>query len=211
VKIRAQHVVLVAVAVAAGFVGHQLNKHPKVQSAITDAANDVEATRYFRATGFSCGVEAWSVKTMSDSQASSVNLTPALTTIHTLVGLPVTSPGQRTVPPQAWLLNGTRLISYKLEADSDIHLVLKSPITGQTMIAEIPAPACATGSIVITQIQAARAAFTVQVGTPQTYFTTVNLPVRIVGVGFFDFLHGQTGVAPNGVELHPVISFVRLK
>jgi hypothetical protein len=29
--------------------------------------------------------------------------------------------------------------------------------------------------------------------------------VRVTGVGFFDFLHGQTGVAPNGIELHPVL------
>lgn len=28
---------------------------------------------------------------------------------------------------------------------------------------------------------------------------------RIVGVGFFDRVHGQTGVAPNGIELHPVL------
>lgn len=27
----------------------------------------------------------------------------------------------------------------------------------------------------------------------------------MTGVGFFDFLHGQSGVAPNGIELHPVI------
>ena len=27
------------------------------------------------------------------------------------------------------------------------------------------------------------------------------------GVGFFDRIHGQTGVAPNGIELHPVVSF----
>ena len=26
----------------------------------------------------------------------------------------------------------------------------------------------------------------------------------VMGVGFFDFLHGQDGVAPNGIELHPV-------
>ncbi len=25
------------------------------------------------------------------------------------------------------------------------------------------------------------------------------------GVGFFDFIHGQTGVAPNGIELHPIL------
>jgi hypothetical protein len=29
--------------------------------------------------------------------------------------------------------------------------------------------------------------------------------VRVTGVGFFDFLHGQRGVAPNGIELHPVL------
>jgi len=27
----------------------------------------------------------------------------------------------------------------------------------------------------------------------------------VTGVGFFDFLHGQTGVAPNGIELHPLL------
>ena len=29
----------------------------------------------------------------------------------------------------------------------------------------------------------------------------------IDGVGFFDRLHGQAGVAPNGIELHPVLRF----
>jgi hypothetical protein len=27
----------------------------------------------------------------------------------------------------------------------------------------------------------------------------------VTGVGFFDFMHGQTGVAPNGIELHAVM------
>jgi hypothetical protein len=26
-------------------------------------------------------------------------------------------------------------------------------------------------------------------------------------VAFFDFFHGQTGVAPNAIELHPVLRF----
>src|SRR5207245_1819994 len=30
--------------------------------------------------------------------------------------------------------------------------------------------------------------------------------VQVRGVGFFDFLHGQTGVAPNGIEIHPVLN-----
>jgi hypothetical protein len=29
----------------------------------------------------------------------------------------------------------------------------------------------------------------------------------VTGVAFFDFLHGQTGVAPNAIELHPVLAF----
>jgi hypothetical protein len=31
--------------------------------------------------------------------------------------------------------------------------------------------------------------------------------VTITGVGFWDAKHGQTGVAPNGIELHPVLGF----
>jgi len=38
-----------------------------------------------------------------------------------------------------------------------------------------------------------------------TSFQTANIPVQIKGRGMFDFLHGQTGVAPNGIELHPVL------
>jgi hypothetical protein len=29
----------------------------------------------------------------------------------------------------------------------------------------------------------------------------------VIGVAFFDFNHGQTGVAPNAIELHPVLRF----
>jgi hypothetical protein len=39
---------------------------------------------------------------------------------------------------------------------------------------------------------------------------TAVLRRRSPGVAFFDFLHGQTGVAPNGIELHPVLDFACL-
>ncbi|HEX4713356.1 MAG TPA: hypothetical protein VH164_00350, partial [Ktedonobacteraceae bacterium] len=41
--------------------------------------------------------------------------------------------------------------------------------------------------------------------TVTSSFQTANVPVTVTGVGFFDFLHGQTGVAPNGIELHAVL------
>src|SRR5262249_5665140 len=44
--------------------------------------------------------------------------------------------------------------------------------------------------------------------TATTSFQTANIPVQVTGVGMFDFLHGQTGVAPNGIELHPVLNIV---
>ena len=33
---------------------------------------------------------------------------------------------------------------------------------------------------------------------------------RVTGVAFFDFDHGQTGVAPNAIELHPILRFACL-
>ncbi len=96
------------------------------------------------------------------------------------------------------------LTQYKLEADSDYHLVL-SDGSGHTMIAEIPDPACVgSTSPLLTSIQKSRSEFDARY-TPTTSFQTANVPVTITGVGFFDFLHGQTGVAPNGIELHAVL------
>jgi len=40
-----------------------------------------------------------------------------------------------------------------------------------------------------------------------SWFTKLRGNVRIKGVGFWDEIHGQTGVAPNGIELHPVLRF----
>jgi hypothetical protein len=43
---------------------------------------------------------------------------------------------------------------------------------------------------------------------PRDTFRNIHGLATISGVGFFDFLHGQRGVAPNAIELHPVLSFV---
>ena len=223
--IRKFHASLIAVAVAvlasgATYAAQQLDKHPRVQAAITDTANDIEATRYFRALGFSCGVESWDIKVMRDAAAAAVNLTPTKTNIPTLIAKSGPS-GARLQPGQAWQLTGTRLIKAKLESDSDVHLVLQSTLAGNpTMIAEIPEPGCAgptasapSGSRVLTQITAARAAFATQVTDPGSLFNfrtfTPPLSVTLVGIGFVDFAHGQTGADLNQIELHPVISFRR--
>ncbi len=35
-------------------------------------------------------------------------------------------------------------------------------------------------------------------------------PATIAGVGFGDRMHGQTGVAPKGAELHPVVALTNV-
>src|SRR5262249_10830121 len=71
-----------------------------------------------------------------------------------------------------------------------------------------PLPSCVgSGSPFASGISHARAQFDAKF-TATTSFQTTSTPVRVTGVGFFDFLHGQTGVAPNGIELHPVIDII---
>jgi hypothetical protein len=119
---------------------------------------------------------------------------------------PASIPANNRVAPAEtglWTINGT-LVRYKLEDDSDYHMVI-SDDNGNTIVTEIPLPACvAPGSRFAAGIANARAEFDDHF-TATTSFQNVNVPVRITGVGMFDFLHGQSGVAPNGIELHPVI------
>jgi hypothetical protein len=62
-----------------------------------------------------------------------------------------------------------------------------------------------SGSPWLDRVKRVRTAFDAQFGTVTGKMKHVSVPVTVVGVGFFDFIHGQTGVAPNGIELHPVL------
>jgi hypothetical protein len=157
----------------------------------------------------SCGVERWSVKTGTDADAGLINLqSTTQTTIASLISLPAptTLPANNRVRPTettVFQLHAT-LTEYKLEPDSDYHLVLNDG-SGNTMISEIPSPSCVgSSSVLLSSIQNARSEFDARYTTTSS-FQTANVPVTITGVGFFDFLHGQTGVAPNGIELHAVL------
>src|ERR1700682_1325797 len=159
-----------------------------------------------------CGVERWPVKTGTDADVALVNLSSTTsTTIANLVALtaPSSLPQNNRVQPTettVFVINATATL-YKLESDSDYHVVI-SDGSGNTMIVEIPSPSCVgTGSPFTAGIGNARSEFNARF-TPTTSFQTANIPVQVKGVGFFDFLHGQTGVAPNGIELHPVLDII---
>jgi hypothetical protein len=158
---------------------------------------EAESESEERLTAGTCGSERWNVKTGQDPQAGSVSLTPTPTTIASLVGVPAPAspPANGRVAPQettVWELVNVNVTFSKNEADSDKHIVVSDG--SRTMVVEIPDPACVGNSPWKALISNARQTFTGQTGT-----------ATVKGVGFFDRIHGQTGIAPNGFELHPVL------
>lgn len=155
-----------------------------------------------------CGSERWDVKTLTDPGAEGVDLTPSRATVEQLSALPVPAEFKRDAARlpsefQSYTVEAT-LVEFKEEDDNDIHLVIMGP-SGRSMIAEIPEPTCAEGSRLEAEIARARARFIESFGEPsRTSWSEVNAIVTVTGVLFFDVHHGQRGVAPNAVELHPV-------
>lgn len=167
-------------------------------------------------TPLTCGVERWPVKTLSDSDAALVNFTPVASTVAELRALAAPSSlpqNSRIAPTELTTYSVTaNLVEFKLEEDRDIHLVIADQgDPSQTMIVEFPdATVCAgaVDSAHAAEMRSARAALVAAVGQPSaSHFTNLTGTGMITGVGFFDFQHGQTGVAPNGIELHPVLAF----
>ncbi|MGE5134460.1 MAG: putative Ig domain-containing protein [Gemmatimonadota bacterium] len=200
-------ILVTALAVLLGVAGG-VSAGPR-RSPLPDREETEAIVRSPHSSTGSCGVERWSVKTGTDADAGKINLqstTP--TTIAALRALPAPSslPSSNRIAPTETTVYQVQatLTEYKLEADSDYHLVI-ADASGNTMIAEIPDPACVgSSSPLLSSIEKARSEFDAKY-TPTGTFQAANVPVTVTGVGFFDFLHGQTGVAPNGIELHAVL------
>ena len=154
-----------------------------------------------------CGIERWPVKVGADSDIAMVNtVVPLPVTIGYLHGLAAPRPlpqGSRIAPVETTTYSVTAtLVEFKLEDDSDYHLVLTDD-AGRMIVAELPSSGCSARSPLAAQIATARATFDARFHATSA-FQRAMVPVEVRGVGFFDFLYGQTGAAPNGIELHPV-------
>jgi hypothetical protein len=162
---------------------------------VAAAGARVAVPAHQRHAGFSaalaCGVERWNIKTLKDRP----RLLPArATTVAYLTSLRRPS----YLPPRRRLLSERRIYSLiaavtldRTEADLDHHLV---PLSGgRTMIAETPSALCTAGATSTRRKQMVAA----------RRVARVCARARVVGVAFFDYKHGQTGVAPNAIELHP--------
>ena len=180
-----------------------------------------------------CGSERWNTKTLNDPNARDVNQTAKATTIAALVGLPVPSgysannDATRYAPTEDTVYTvRALLVGFMEEDDRDLHVVIADPSLtdiamadlklkkgkkppANIMIAEIPDPQCYSvrSGTSADEIGRVRSSFEQCFGPPSGSLQrfTGHMIVDISGVGFFDKLHGQNGLAVNGIEIHPVL------
>ena len=162
-----------------------------------------------------CGGFRWPIKTLSDEAATKVNYTPKVTSVDTL----------RSYPPPRTLRGGeprlkptefrtfrvkAMLLRAKVAEDHDIHVVIAQPNRNRhTMIVEFPDTHCngAARSPKKAAMRRARNQILEACGSIPHDFVLLEGQATITGVGFWDQIAGQVGVAPNGIELHPVLQF----
>jgi hypothetical protein len=167
-------------------------------------------------TGLACGVERWPVKTLSDPDAVRVRLNQVeTTTIKALNGFASHCSGlpqARTFAEEFQVFEVVGRITYvKLDDDRDYHVaVADSNDSSYTLVAEVADIACegAVSSRYRDTLATARNAFISLLGG-RAPSSLVGTTVRLRGVGFFDFGHGQNGRARNCMELHPVLVIAR--
>ena len=150
-----------------------------------------------------CGVERWPVKIWADDDSARVDTVPIPITIAELVQIPapLESRPQRNRVGDAefrtFLVRGRLMAVLPQDDDSDIHVVLRDlEQPNATVVAEIPHPGCTAVERHAKLFDEARRALRT---VPR------NGIVEVLGIGFFDRLHGQRGMFPNGLEIHPVL------
>jgi hypothetical protein len=168
--------------------------------------------------GTTCGVERWHIKTLDDAYVKTIKWTPTRVTVTTMDGYAVPSgysssnDTTRYAPHEttSYIIRGV-LVGWKKETDHDFHIVIADPNSpSHTMIIEPPDLTCsmACASNFGNYYSSVRAKMVACFGNPPSSFTNfpAGIIVDVTGVAYYDPLHGQTGVAPNGIELHPLLS-----
>ena len=166
---------------------------------------------------FPCGEFRWGVKTLSDQREKWVRFKPRKISVAQMrvkkppVGIGDDTPRIKGVETTTWRVQA-QLVAEQLQGDHDIHLLIAVPgARSHTMIVEFPDTSCegVTSSPKKPEMSSARSALVNACGDapPPPSFKHLQGRATITGVGFYDIRHGQTGVAPHAVELHPVLSF----
>jgi hypothetical protein len=156
----------------------------------------------------------WGVRTGSDLDSNLVKDHPVHTTVEELAAKPrpkgmetgtEISDDRRSSEVERTIYElEAVIISYKIQVSGSYHLNLQGE-TGQTIIANCVDPQFVPpGSRWAKEIAETRKKVVARLKPGPTY-TQVSHRVRIKGIGFFNRIHGQTGAAPNALELTPVL------
>lgn len=118
-------------------------------------------------------------------------------------------PDRRTYPEEFRVFEVVGRITFIAhEDDRDYHIALDDPSSpGSTIITELADTLCqgAIGSPHFTAMMGAGIMFQ-SLLNGRSPSTLVGTTVRVRGVGFYDFAHGQRGMSENCIELHPMVS-----
>ena len=155
------------------------------------------------------GVERWAQKVLMDSLSKTINFNPIEITVEDFVNLTTPNPSTSMkrfagVEDKTYKIIANITIK-KEESDNDIHLVLSYGTN--TLIAEIPDPDCpdAKASLYASDYKTAHEFVEKNIG-PGNMKNLVLPLFEVTGVAFIDSPHGQTGAAPNHLELHPILN-----
>lgn len=158
-----------------------------------------------------CGKERWLVKVGTDKDVGlvSTHITDTNIAKLSMIGAPSNPNIRRDTRYQPVETSQYRITSHliviKREADEDYHLVIQDN-RKRTMIVEVPSARRAKGSRFLPEIKQVRHDLYQRYHLRGSKKLKPNSEVTVTGIGFFDRKHGQEGVAPNGIELHPVLA-----
>lgn len=206
---------------AAALFGSSGNMTPETQGEGTGPAQGIVVQNKAPSV-IGCPIARYPVRFGRDNDADLVDLsTSTPTTVEAMRSWPspgILPPANRISPYETTVLSlEATLVEYQQERSlegSDYRLVLADE-SGGTIIAKISSPDCAAQesgepgsdlpeSRFLPGITSSRAEFAARL-SPTTTVERSNIHVRVMAIGMFDTLSGQTGEAPNGIQLCPVL------
>lgn len=206
----------------AALLGSSANGNTETQEEDSGATHGVVAQNK-APSEVGCPIARFAVRFGKDTDANLVDLSAfTRTTVEEMRSWPapgIIPPANRISPYETTVLAlEATLIEYRQERSlegSDYRLVLADE-SGRTIIAKISSPDCAEKdtsgepgselpeSRFLEGLTSARDEFTARL-SPTTTVERANIHVRVMAIGMFDALSGQTGEAPNGIQLCPVL------
>jgi hypothetical protein len=160
------------------------------------------------------GEEKWEQKVMIDDAAASIENTYVETTIADILTINTKTQANKfsdkkprmPFESQIYRVRHCFITDVLRENDNDLHLVIEDG-NGNHMIAEIPDPECpdAASSDWSELFYGARETMLQYANNYRHYMFSIT------GVLFLDKAHGQTGRAPNNVEIHPILELKKEK